>query len=119
VTNDTNVGMLFSSLGVQRKPVWTGIYKRKSLSTFLDIKRYPPITAYVLITELTSERKYLLLLAEEWFSPLLQAFLLAAANLYSLRSSKVTECIDQGWLGGGGRGEVVERRNFCYIHVYY
>jgi hypothetical protein len=44
VTNETNVGMLFSSLGVQRKAVWTGIYKSKSLSTFLDITRYPPIT---------------------------------------------------------------------------
>jgi hypothetical protein len=65
--NDTNVGMLFSSLGVQRKAVWTVIYKSKSLSTFLDIKRYPHITPFVLITELTLERKCLLLLAEECF----------------------------------------------------
>jgi hypothetical protein len=44
VSNDTNIGMLFSSLGVQRRAIWTGIYKSKSLSTFLDITRYPPIT---------------------------------------------------------------------------
>jgi hypothetical protein len=36
--------MLFSSLGVQRRAIWTGIYRSKSLSTFLDITRYPPIT---------------------------------------------------------------------------
>jgi hypothetical protein len=44
VTNETNLEMLFSSLGVQRRAVWTGIYRSKSLSTFLDITRYPPIT---------------------------------------------------------------------------
>jgi hypothetical protein len=43
VTNEKNIGMLFSSLGVQRRAVWTE-YKSKSLSTFLDITRYPPIT---------------------------------------------------------------------------
>jgi hypothetical protein len=44
VSNDTNIGMLFSSLGVQRRAIWTGIYRSKSLNTFLDITRYPPIT---------------------------------------------------------------------------
>jgi hypothetical protein len=44
VTNETNVGMLFSSLGVQRRAIWTEIYRSKSLNTFLDITRYPPIT---------------------------------------------------------------------------
>jgi hypothetical protein len=44
VTNETNIGMLFSSLGVQRRAIWTGIYRSKSLNTFLDITRYPPIT---------------------------------------------------------------------------
>jgi hypothetical protein len=44
VTNETNIGMLFLSLGEQRRAVWTGIYKSKSLLTFLDITRYPPIT---------------------------------------------------------------------------